>query len=642
MSARVIPASQAENGPAASASSSLTSASAIGPPAVTVGAGWGCYRRAALSTRHGQGIRVATDAVADVTRPQSDETVAGRPLAPRIAGILSLLAAVLLIVGVFPTYDSDGDSLVDIPGQAAANVSFTAAIALGLLLCGILLVRSRKPAVGAAGLIVIVATSFNFFWSDIGLVLEPNGLQAHAGLWVTQVGVACMVAAAVLASITTLGSMLDRDSYRLSGNRVLATAAAFTGVASGVGIAMNTFADRAGPFGGLVVPSLPRELWSELLGLIVLSAAPLLVVLTRRRDVAVGLGFGFAITILGYNLGNLLYTYVDDSNVHAIEGTWTFLAASLASLVILAMRSGRRAQRPLRQRARAQPRLHLRTRRLLDSCRPVPRGGRVTLVAAILLLLPIFLATFEFAPNLAGSAPSVAYALVLFQGTFIAGILVLRAAPRWKIGWVALVVIALMTLPDRVLDASFVLEHGGPTPKLGFWFEQGGYVLLLVSILLLLVRRGTDAEAPDTSAPRRWVVATAAFLGFATAVGVAMNFVHIPDGGANGSPFFDLFPRVTWAVVVAVVVLTVVPILAVTARRSAVADGLALGFLVTFIANVSARLLLAYGAFDFGFGGPHPTPIEGEWVYVAAGGAVLFLLAARLTRTSATVVSEAS
>lgn len=579
----------------------------------------------------------------DVAKTQPDQTVPRRPLAPRVAGALSLLAAVLLVVGVFPTYDSEGESLVDVPGQAASNVGFTAAIALGLLLCAILLVRSRKPALGAAGLIVIVATSFNFFWSDIGLVLEPNGLQAHAGLWVTQAGVGCMLVAAVLASVTTLGSLLDRDSYRLSGNRVLAAAAAFMGLASGVGIAMNAFADREGPFAGLIFPSFPRELWAELLALVVLSVVPLLVVVTRRRDVAVGLGFGFAIAILAYNLSNLLYAYVDDSNVHAIEGTWTFLAASLASLVLLVI-----AQRPppvtadvtTGARATASVSGDASVRSI-----PVVRcriAGALALVAAVLLLLPIFVATFEFETNFAGSAPTVAYILVLCQGTFIAGILVLRAAPRWKIGWVALVVIALMTLPDRVLDASFVLERGGPTPRIGFWFEEGGYVLLLISILVLVVRRGTDAEAPDTLAPRRWVVATAAFLGFATAVGVAMNFVKIPDGGANGSPFFNLFPRVTWAVVIAVVVVAVVPTLAVTARRSAVGDGLALGFLVAFVANVFARLLLAYGAFDFGFGGPHPTPIEGEWVYAAAGGAVLVLLAGRLTRTGKTVVSEVS
>jgi hypothetical protein len=587
---------------------------------------------------------VASDAVAtDVTKPQPDQAAPRWPLAPRIAGVLSLVAAALLVVGVFPAYDSDGESLVDLPGQAASNVSFTAAIALGLLLCGILLVRSRKPAVGAAGLIVIVATSFNFFWSDIGLVLEPNGLQAHAGLWVTQAGVVCMLVAAVLASVTTLGSLLDRGSYQLSGNRVLAAAAAFTGVASGVGIALNAFADREGPFGGLIVPDFPRELWAELLALVVLSVVPLLVVVTRRRDVAVGLGFGFAIAILGYNLGNLLYAYVDDSNVHAIEGTWTFLAASLASLVLIVF-----AQRPAPATADAPASKRATATASGDvSVRTIPVvrcrvAGALALVAAVLLLLPIFVASFEFETNFAGSAPTVAYALVLCQGTFIAGVLVLRAAPRWKIGWVALVVIALMTLPDRVLDAVFVLERGGPTPRIGFWFEEGGYVLLLISILILLVRRGTDTEAPDTSAPRRWVVATAAFLGFATAVGVAMNFVKIPGGGPNGSPFFDLFPRVTWAAVVAVVVVAVVPTLAVTARRSAVGDGLALGFLVTFVANVFARLLLAYGAFDFGFGGPHPTPIEGEWVYVAAGGAVLVLLAGRLTRTGNTVVSEAS
>jgi hypothetical protein len=280
--------------------------------------------------------------MSDVSTLPDTPAVAPRHSAALIvAATLAFVGAALTVGALFPDYwDAPPIALVDHTGLLAATVVFAAA----LILAGALMLGPRSAPIGAAMLVVVVVVGLAPRVFDGVRIAESGGPKAGTGFALITAGFVLAVVAAILGAIVTLR---PREWSLGGGPRLLAVLAALTGFAAAVGYGMNPFtvegAGDGGPisrsfaigFGSPLEP-LPRQLWSALLVVVVLTVVPPIAAAVGRRigtGLALGLLFGIG-GIAALRLGSIYGTLEGrDLDYSAAEGTWTFLAAGGATLI---------------------------------------------------------------------------------------------------------------------------------------------------------------------------------------------------------------------------------------------------------------------------------------------------------------------
>jgi len=281
------------------------------------------------------------------------QTVASPPAtgAPRhpavliVASTLAFVGAALSVGALFPDYwDTPALALVDQTGGLAQTLVFAVALAVG----GALMLGARSAPIGAAMLVVVVAVALESRVVDLVRLSERDGPKAGTGFALVTAGFVLAVAAAALGAIVALR---PRAWAFRGGARPLAALAALAGFAAAVGYGMNPYELQARRFSvafGSPLAPVPRQLWAALLVVVVLTVVPPIAVAVGGRlgtGLALGLAFGVG-GIAALRLGTI-YGTIDgrDTGTSGAEGTWTFLAASGAALVLtfagLAVGAGR-------------------------------------------------------------------------------------------------------------------------------------------------------------------------------------------------------------------------------------------------------------------------------------------------------------
>ncbi len=262
-----------------------------------------------------------------------------------VAATLAFVGAAITIAALFPDYwDAPSFSLVDDTASLAHVVVFAAA----LVLAGALLLHRRSAPIGAAMVVVAVAFELQPRVEDVVTLTGSDGPRAGTGFSLVTAGLVLGIFAAVLSALVTL-----RPSQwtMLGGARPLAIVAALFGFAAAVGYAMNPFTISLGGDFGLDVtggspldtsdPVSSRYLWAGVLVIVLLTVlAPVAVSVGGRigSGLALGLLFGIA-GIAALRLGAIYGTSEVAGRRTAValdgaEGTWTFLAAGGAVLIV--------------------------------------------------------------------------------------------------------------------------------------------------------------------------------------------------------------------------------------------------------------------------------------------------------------------
>ncbi len=297
--------------------------------------------------------------------PVAPESVAPEPVAPPaaahhpaaliVAGTLAFVAAAATIGGLFPDFwDSGTFALVELTGPLAQQLVFAAS----LFAVGVALLSRRTSAAGAAGAAVVVLIGLQPRVVDVVTLTDERGPRGGAGFSLTVGGfVLALVAAALAAAV----ELRPRAWTLRGGARAWTTFAALFGFAAAVGYTMEPFqasVSRRSPFffsygspfetiGG------PRSLWVAVLVVVLLAVVPPTSVAVGR-SIGVGLAFGLLGAMGGITALRLGETFgtssTDFTGVGGAEGTWTFLAASGATLLAvfggLAAGRGRIPRRP--------------------------------------------------------------------------------------------------------------------------------------------------------------------------------------------------------------------------------------------------------------------------------------------------------
>jgi len=251
-----------------------------------------------------------------------------------VAATLCFVAAALTVGALFPDYwDTPELALWDQTGLLAPTLVFAA----GLLFAGGLLLVTGSAPVGAAMLLVMVLVAVQPRVDDAMRLTESSGPKAGTGFALVTAGYVLALVSMVLAALVALR---PRAWALLGGARFLATLAVLTGFGAAVGYGMNPFkvdtVEGATGFGTPLDP-LPRQLWAALLVVVVLTVVPAIAVAVGGR-LGTGLAFGllFAVGgIVAFRIGTV-YGTVDgrDTGFGAAEGTWTFIAAGGAALIM--------------------------------------------------------------------------------------------------------------------------------------------------------------------------------------------------------------------------------------------------------------------------------------------------------------------
>jgi len=262
-----------------------------------------------------------------------------------VAATLAFVGAAITVGSLFPDYwDAPSFALLD----DTATLAHTAVFAGALLLAGILLLPRASAPVGAALLVVAVAFGLQPRVSDVVTLAETDGPRAGTGFALLTAGFVLGIFAAVLSSFVVLR---PRQWSLRGGARFLTGLAALTGFATAVGYVMSPFSIR---FEGLAFvvtggspldasePRASRELWAAVLIVVLLAVIPPIAIAVGGRigsGLALGLLFGIG-GIAALRLG-AIYGSVEivgrrsSAGLEAAEGTWTFLAAGGATLLLV-------------------------------------------------------------------------------------------------------------------------------------------------------------------------------------------------------------------------------------------------------------------------------------------------------------------
>ncbi|MEX2256542.1 MAG: hypothetical protein WEC34_13965 [Acidimicrobiia bacterium] len=297
--------------------------------------------------------------MSDVSTLPDTPAVAPRHSAALIvAATLAFVGAALTVGALFPDYwDTPPIALVDQTGLLASTVVF----AVGLLVAGALLLGPRSAPIGAATLAIMVVVALQPRVFDAVRLGESSGPKAGTGFALMTAGLVLAIVAAVLGAVVALG---PREWSLKGGARSLTVLAALTGFAAAVGYGMNPFSVEGATtfrnqtydigFGSPLEP-LPRQLWSALLVVVALTVVPPIAVAVGGR-LGTGLALGLLFAIGGIAAGRVgtVFGTLDgiDSDFAGAEGTWTFLAAGGATLIMtgagLAAGGARRPRPPTR------------------------------------------------------------------------------------------------------------------------------------------------------------------------------------------------------------------------------------------------------------------------------------------------------
>jgi hypothetical protein len=270
-----------------------------------------------------------------------------------VAATLAFVGAALTVGALFPDYwDAPPLALIDQTGPLAQTAVFAGA----LLVAGALMLGARSAAIGAAMLGVVVAVSLQPRVVDVVRVSESSGPKAGTGFALVTAGFVLALASALLGAVVELRPR----AWGLDGGaRALAALGALAAFGAAVGYGMNPFVRGVGrlsvTYGSPLAP-VPRELWAALLVVVVVTVvAPVAVAVGGRLGTGLMLGLLFAVGgIAAFRLGTVFGTVAGhDTGVSGAEGTWAFVAAGGAALILgfagLAAGGGRR------RRARPRP-----------------------------------------------------------------------------------------------------------------------------------------------------------------------------------------------------------------------------------------------------------------------------------------------
>jgi hypothetical protein len=271
----------------------------------------------------------------DATTLPDVPAIAPRHAAALIVGAtLAFVGAALTIGALFPDYwDPPPLALVDQTGPLAQTVVF----ALALLVAGALLLGARAAPVGAAMLVVVVAVGAEPRVVDAVRLSEADGPKAGTGYALVSAGYVLALVSAIIGALVTLR---PRAWAFRGGARFLGALAALAGFGAAVGYGMNPFEVDTGrtdvSYGSPLDP-VPRQLWAALLVVVVLSVVPALAIAVGGRlGTGLTLGLLFAIGgIAALRVGTIFGTVGGrDVGVTGAEGTWAFLAAGGAVLIM--------------------------------------------------------------------------------------------------------------------------------------------------------------------------------------------------------------------------------------------------------------------------------------------------------------------
>jgi len=251
-----------------------------------------------------------------------------------VAATLSFVGAALTVGAIFPDYwDKPPIALADQTGLLAQTVVF----AVALLVAGALLLGARAAQVGAAMLAIVVAVAIEPRVVDAVRLSDSTGPKAGTGFALVTAGFVLALVSATLGAIVTLR---PRAWTMQGGARFLGGLAALTGFGAAVGYGMNPYEVDARRFTigfGSPLDPLPRQLWAALLVVVVLTVVPpIAIAVGGRLGTGLALGLLFAIGGIAALRVGTIYGRIDgeDYGYSGAEGTWTFLAAGGAALIM--------------------------------------------------------------------------------------------------------------------------------------------------------------------------------------------------------------------------------------------------------------------------------------------------------------------
>ncbi len=209
--------------------------------------------------------------------------------------------------------------------------------AAALIVGGGMLLGKRSAPTGGALLAVVVAVGMQPRVVDTVRLGDSSGPRAGTGFALLTAGFVLALVATVIGAFVVLR---PRDWALRGGARLLAVLAALAGFGAAVGYGMNPFSvdGRRHSIGfGSPLGPLPRQLWAALLVVVLLTVVPpAAVAVGRRIGSGLALGLLFAIGgIAAFRVGEI-YGTIDghDTGFSGAEGTWTFLAAGGAALIM--------------------------------------------------------------------------------------------------------------------------------------------------------------------------------------------------------------------------------------------------------------------------------------------------------------------
>jgi len=275
----------------------------------------------------------------------SGEPVLRNSAALIVAATLAFVGAAITVGGLFPDYwDAPSFALIDDTGSLARTAVFAGALVVG----GVLLLARRSTPIGSAMLVVVIAFALQPRVHDIMTLAEVDGPRAGTGFSLITAGFVLGFFAAVLSAVVALR---PRSWSVLGGARPLAVLASLFGFAAAVGYAMNPFSVELGRSSSLDVsggspldasdPTSARYLWAAVLVVVLLAVLPPIAVSVGGR-IGSGLGLGLLFGMGGIAAVRLgaIYGSIEVAgrrpavDLEGAEGTWTFLAAAGAVLVV--------------------------------------------------------------------------------------------------------------------------------------------------------------------------------------------------------------------------------------------------------------------------------------------------------------------
>ena len=260
-------------------------------------------------------------------------------------------------------------------------------------------------------------------------------------------------------------------------------------------------------------------------------------------------------------------------------------------------------------------------------------AGVLALVGAFLTLVSMFLDYYD-AGIPAREIPAERWFFLVFVVTTIgAGVLLVAQRRTQVIGAATLGALAVTFVGFRGLQIHNVTRAGDPSPAgPGFWLDLMGFLLVVVAAVFAAI--GVTAldvtlRRLVTGRDRTRLALVGGVIGFVLAFGYGLNTVRTngdPAAGtsdvAAGTPLVPAARSFWTQLIVMLALVALPPLIALTSRRIAI--GFSAGLVGFVLAETLRRLLTS-----FGVDAPRDA-IEGTWVFLVGGVALVAVLAYRL------------